>query len=73
MSSTSKEKSLILSANIDNKQIETIELSLERMKVLLFRDLMNHSTEKHELIFELVHRNTKQIYDRVVYQPTQKE
>lgn len=60
-----KEKSLILSASIDGKPIGTIELSLETMKILQCRSLMNQNTEYHERIIELVHQNIKQIQSRV--------
>jgi len=60
-----KEQSLILSARIEGKRIETIEISLETMKVIQCRGLMNQNTEYHERIIELVHRNIKQIQSRV--------
>ena len=60
-----KEKSLILSASIDGKPIETIELSLETKEILQCRGLMNQNTEYHERIIELVHRNIKEIQSRV--------
>ena len=60
-----KEKSLILSASIDDKPIETIEVSLETMEVLQCRGLMNQNTEYHERIIELVHQNMKQIQSHV--------
>ena len=60
-----KEKSLILSARIEGKRIETIEVSLETMQVIQCRGLMNQNTEYHERIIELVHQNIKQIQSRV--------
>ena len=60
-----KEKSLILSARIEGKRVETIELSLETMEVLQSRGLMNQNTEYHERIIELVHQNIKEIQSRV--------
>ena len=56
-----KEKSLILSARIEGKRIETIEVSLETMQVIQCRGLQNKNTEYHERIIELVHQNIKQI------------
>ena len=56
-----KEKSLILSARIEGKRIETIEVSLETMKVIQCRGLQNKNTEYHDRIIDLVHRNIKQI------------
>lgn len=60
-----KEKSLILSARIEGKRIETIEVSLETMEVLQCRGLQNKNTEYHDRIIDLVHRNIKQIQSRV--------
>ena len=60
-----KEKSLILSARIEGKRIETIEVSLETMQVIQCRGLQNENTEYHERIIELVHQNMKQIQSRV--------
>ena len=60
-----KEKSLILSARIEGKRVETIEVSLETMQVIQCRGLMNQNTEYHERIIELVHQNMKQIQSRV--------
>ena len=60
-----KEKSLILSARIEGKRIETIEVSLETMQVIQCRGLQNKNTEYHDRIIDLVHRNIKQIQSRV--------
>ena len=60
-----KEKSLILSARIEGKRVETIEVSLEMMQVIQCRGLQNKNTEYHERIIELVHQNIKQIQSRV--------
>ena len=60
-----KEKSLILSARIEGKRIETIEVSLETIQVIQCRGLQNKNTEYHERIIELVHQNMKQIQSRV--------
>ena len=60
-----REKSLILSARIEGKRIETIEVSLETMQVIQCRGLQNKNTEYHERIIELVHQNMKQIQSRV--------
>lgn len=60
-----KEQSLILSARIEGKRIETIEVSLETMKVIQCRGLQNKNTEYHDRIIDLVHRNIKQIQSRV--------
>ena len=60
-----KEKSLILSARIEGKRVETIEVSLETMQVIQCRGLQNKNTEYHERIIKLVHQNMKQIQSRV--------
>ena len=60
-----KEQSLILSARIDGKRIETIEVSLETMKVIQCRGLQNKNTEYHDRIIDLVNRNIRQIQSRV--------
>ena len=60
-----KEQSLILSASIDGKPIETIELSSETMKVIQCRGLQNKNIEYHDRIIELVHQNSKEIQSRV--------
>jgi len=60
-----KEQSLILSARIEGKRIETIEVSLETMKVIQCRGLQNKSSEYHDRIIDLVNRNIRQIQSRV--------
>lgn len=52
-----KENSLILSAKINNKSVETIEIDLEQMKLVQSRGLMNKNTEYHERIKELIENN----------------
>jgi hypothetical protein len=60
-----KPNSLILSATISGKRLETIEVSLETMKVIQCRGLCNQNTEYHDQIINLVHRNMKQIRQRM--------
>ena len=60
-----KEQSLILSARIEGKRIETIEVSLETMKVIQCRGLQNKNTEYHDRIIDLVNSNIRQIQSRV--------
>ena len=60
-----KKQSLILSARIDGKRIETIEVSLETMKVIQCRGLQNKNTEYHDRIIDLVNRNIRKIQSRV--------
>lgn len=52
-----KEDSLILSARIDSRRIETIEVSLITMKVVQSRGLQNQNTEYHDRIVNLVEKN----------------
>lgn len=60
-----KEDSLILSACINGKRIETIEVSLETMKVIQCRGLLNKNTEYHDRIIDLVNANQQVIRDRM--------
>lgn len=60
-----KKQSLILSARIEGKRIETIEVNLDTLKVVQSRGLQNKNTEYHDRIIDLVNRNTKQIQSRV--------
>jgi hypothetical protein len=52
-----KPDSLILSACIDGKRIETVELSLTRLKVLQSRGIHNKNTKYHNRIIKLVEKN----------------
>ena len=52
-----KERSLILSASIAGKPIETIEVLLETMEVFQCCGLINQNTEYHEQIINLVYSN----------------
>nr|DAX20562.1 MAG TPA: PcfJ like protein [Caudoviricetes sp.] len=60
-----KKQSLILSARIDGKRIETIEVNLDTLKVVQSRGLQNKNTEYHDRIIDLVNRNIRQIQSRV--------
>lgn len=59
-----KPKSLCLSARIDGKRIETVELSLESFKVLQSRGVCNSNTEYHDRVMELVKKNAYLIRQR---------
>lgn len=59
-----KADSLILSAMIQDKKIETVEVSLKNMKVVQSRGVNNQPTEHHERIVQLVNRNIRQIKKR---------
>lgn len=56
-----KEKSLILSAKVDGKRAETIELILPTLKIEQSRGLNNNPTEHHQKIISLVKRNLTKI------------
>lgn len=60
-----KPNSLILSATIDGKQVETIEVSLKTLKVLQSRGVCNKNTEYHDRIIELVNKNKRLIHKRM--------
>ncbi|KGN71777.1 hypothetical protein JT26_00450 [Porphyromonas sp. COT-108 OH1349] len=60
-----KEQSLILSASIEGKRIETIEVSLETIKVIQCRGLQNKNTEYHDRIIDLVNANQQVFRDRM--------
>jgi hypothetical protein len=59
-----KPNSLILSATIDGKRIETIEVSLKSMQVIQSRGICNKNTEYHDDIIALVNKNMKLIRQR---------
>jgi hypothetical protein len=61
-----KEKSLILSAKVDGKRAETIELRLPELKIEQSRGLKNESTEHHNEIIDLVQRNMEKIRKIVI-------
>ena len=60
-----KENSLILSATIEGKRIETIEVSLRTLEVVQSRGVCNKNTEYHEQIVNLVNANRKLIKQRM--------
>lgn len=62
----SKEDSLILSATIDGKRIETIEISLSQLRVIQSRGVCNKNTEYHDRIINLVESNISVIEERMV-------
>jgi hypothetical protein len=57
--------SLILSATIDGKRIETIEFSISKLKVVQCRGMQNQNTEYHDRILSLVNKNIKLIKKRL--------
>ena len=56
-----KEDSLILSATIEGRRIETIEVSLDTLKVMQSRGMCNKNTEYHKQIVSLINANRKLI------------
>lgn len=61
----SKEDSLILSACINGKRIETIEVSLSQLKVIQSRGICNKNTKYHNQIINLVNENIALIEERM--------
>lgn len=59
-----KPDSLIMSARIDDKPIETIEISLKNFEVVQSRGLQNKSSEYHDQIISLVRKNIKVIQEK---------
>ena len=60
-----KEDSLILSATIEGRRIETIEVSLKTLEVVQSRGVCNKNTEYHEQIVNLVNANRRLISQRM--------
>lgn len=60
-----RENSLILSATIDGKRIETIEVSLKTFEVVQSRGVCNSNTEYHDRIISLVNDNIHLIRQRM--------
>ena len=58
-------ESLVLSATIDGKRVETVEISLKTLKVVQSRGVCNKTTEYHDRIVKLVKKNMKQIRSRM--------
>lgn len=52
-----KKDSLILSARVNDKRIETIEISLKTLEIVQARGACNKNTEYHHRIIELVKKN----------------
>lgn len=60
-----KPDSLILSACIDGKKIETIEVSLSKLTVIQSRGKRNQNSEYHDRIVKLVNKNIALIQQRL--------
>lgn len=61
----SKPNSLIFSATIDGKRVETVEVALDTLKVVQSRGVRNSQTEYHNRILKLVRRNMPRIEKRM--------
>ena len=61
----SKEDSLILSACINGKRIETVEVSISQLRVIQSRGSCNKTTEYHNQIINLVNENIALIEERM--------
>lgn len=57
--------SLVFSATINGKRIETIEVSLKTLKVIQSRGVCNSNTEHHNRIINLVNKNKNLIRQRI--------
>jgi hypothetical protein len=57
----SKENSLILSAKVNGKRMETIEIDLQRMTIVQSRGKCNMNTPYHDRIVDLMNANMGQI------------
>ena len=60
--------SIVFSATIEGKRIETVEVSLKQLKVVQSRGVCNKNTEYHDRIIELVNKNIKHIRKRTKQQ-----
>lgn len=60
-----RSNSLILSAVVNGKRTETIEINLDTMTILQCRGLQNQPSDYHDRIVSLMKRNIKQIKKRM--------
>jgi len=60
-----REDSLIFSARIDGRIIETIEVDLKTLKVVQSRGVCNQNTEYHDRIIRLINANSHLIKERI--------
>lgn len=60
-----KKDSLLFSARIDNKPVETIEISLSKMEIAQCRGTKNNKSPHHKIIMELMQKNLYQIRSRM--------
>lgn len=67
-----KKDSLLFSARIDNKPVETIEVSLSKMEIAQCRGMKNNKSSHHKIIMELMQKNLYQIPSRMKKQKREK-
>ena len=60
-----RESSLILSARIDGRIIETIEVDLRTLRVVQSRGVCNQNTDYHDRIINLINANAHLIKERI--------
>jgi hypothetical protein len=60
-----RDDSLILSATIDGERLETVEVSLSRLRVVQSRGVCNGVSDYHKRIIDLVNRNIPAIRQRL--------
>ena len=60
-----KKDSLILSASVDGKRTETIELNLKTLQIVQSRGVCNQNTEYHDRILSLVNKNINLIRQKM--------
>lgn len=60
-----RENSLVFSARIKGRIIETIEVDLKTLKVVQSRGVCNQNTEYHDRIIRLINANTHLIKERI--------
>ena len=60
-----RENSLIFSARINGRIIETIEVDLKTLRVVQSRGVCNQNTEYHDRIIRLINANTHLIKERI--------
>lgn len=60
-----KDNSLVLSATIDGKRVETVEVDLQKLRVVQSRGVCNSNTEYHDRIVNLVNSNMDLIRRRM--------
>ena len=60
-----KPNSLIFSATVCGRRVETVEVALDTLKVVQSRGVYNSQTEYHDSIVNLVRRNMPQIEQRM--------